>query len=265
MDMSSPNSSIQERIKESGEDCLYDTDFITETTRQVSGTDQSDLVSFLNIAEWGEEKEQSGDASSESSDLEKKQLPTNEIKSIEVYKWIVPVGNMKSIIAQLKSLTQSVEKKTDVKPIDVLRFQAKVVCYLNKSYMEQIEQSSHVSPKPLYFNPSAESSNVQVPTQIEPILTAFSSFSLRILELANHSYKDFFNQIYPEVAASLCNVPPFSLMKQPDVIHDTYARIQRFLGAISLDSGSDPELQRSALLSQIGISLARGTTDAILS
>ena len=30
-----------------------------------------DLVSFLNIAEWGEEKEQSGDASSESSDLEK--------------------------------------------------------------------------------------------------------------------------------------------------------------------------------------------------
>ena len=74
-----------------------------------------------------------------------------------------------------------------------------------------------------------------------------------------------FTQIYPEVAASLCNVPPFSLMKQPDVIHDTYARIQRFLGAISLDSGSDPELQRSALLSQIGISLARGTTDAILS
>ena len=85
------------------------------------------MVSFLNITEWGEEKEQSGDASSESSDLEKvasrlrddasKQLPTNEIKSIEVYKWIVPVGNMKSIIAQLKSLTQSVEKKTDVKPI----------------------------------------------------------------------------------------------------------------------------------------------------
>ena len=72
-------------------------------------------------------------------------------------------------------------------------------------------------------------------------------------------------QIYPEVAASLCNVPPFSLTRQPDVIHDTYARIQRFLGAISLDSGSDSELARSALLSQIGISLARGTTDAILS
>ena len=41
----------------------------------------------------------------------------NEVKSIEAYKWIIPVGNMKSIIAQLKSLTQSMEKVTDVKPI----------------------------------------------------------------------------------------------------------------------------------------------------
>ena len=52
-----------------------------------------------------------------------------------------------------------------------------------------------MSPKPLYFNPSAESSETQVPKQIESILNAFSSFSLHILELANLSNKDFFNQV----------------------------------------------------------------------
>ena len=70
----------------------------------------------------------------------------------------------------------------------------------------------------------------------ESILSAFSGFSLRILELANTSDAAMFNEIYPEMCNSLCNIPPLSLQKQPAVIHDTYARIQEFLGHLMTEN-----------------------------
>ena len=82
-----------------------------------------------------------------------------------------------------------------------------------------------------------------------------------------------FNEIYPELCNSLCNIPPLSLQKQPGVIHDTYARIQEFLGHLMTENTKSRSIGRfigssaqftSALQSQLKIALGRGSTDSIL-
>ena len=52
---------------------------------------------------------------------------------------------------------------------------------------------------PRYFIASKENKidYVEIPKQVEDIVTAFSGFSLKILELANQSYKEFFNIVIP--------------------------------------------------------------------
>ena len=75
-----------------------------------------------------------------------------------------------------------------------------------------------------------------------------------------------FNEIYPELCNSLCNIPPLSLQKQPGVIHDTYARIQEFLGHLMTENTKSRSVAQftSALQSQLKIALGRGSTDSIL-
>ena len=80
--------------------------------------------------------------------------------------------------------------------------------------------------------------------------------------------------MYPEVSSTLCNIPPLSLVTQPPVVHNTYSRIQEFLGNIVLNSDKQSDFGHSiihrsaqfvdALRSQLSISLARGTTDAVI-
>ena len=82
-----------------------------------------------------------------------------------------------------------------------------------------------------------------------------------------------FNEIYPELCRTLCDIPPLSLQKQPAIIHSTYAKIQAFLGQLMQNkkesrfpprlSPSDAQFS-SALQSQMKIALARGSTDSIL-
>ena len=80
--------------------------------------------------------------------------------------------------------------------------------------------------------------------------------------------------MYPEVSSTLCNIPPLSLVTQPPVVHNTYSRIQEFLGSVALNSDKQFDFGYSiicsstlfvdALRSQLSISLARGTTDAVI-
>lgn len=121
--------------------------------------------------------------------------------------------------------------------------------------------------------PESMYSLISVLSHRSNIVSAFSGFSLRILELASKSDSALFNEIYPELCRTLCDIPPLSLQRQPAIIHDTYARIQAFLGHLMQEkkesrflpffTPSDAQFS-SALQGQLKIALARGSTDSIL-
>ena len=51
-------------------------------------------------------------------DVQKPELLTADVdQSIEAYKWLIPVGNVRSILSQLHSLKQSVDKESGIRSI----------------------------------------------------------------------------------------------------------------------------------------------------
>ena len=62
--------------------------------------------------------------------------------------------------------------------------------------------------------PESMYSLISVLSHRSNIVSAFSGFSLRILELASKSDSALFNEIYPELCRTLCDIPPLSLQRQ---------------------------------------------------